>query len=96
MKIRMVFGVLAAACAAGILSGSVRAQIASDRPDPKEIPVPPIKTSMAPMPGVNDLPSHPEIPDILTMNDGTKITTPEQWTRRREEMKTILEYYAVG
>ncbi len=30
------------------------------------------------------------------MNDGTRVTTREQWSKRREEMKRILEYYAVG
>ena len=65
-------------------------------PDPKEIPVPPIKTSLGTMPGVNELPIHTEMPDVLSMNDGTKVTTVEQWKQRREEMKRILEYYAVG
>jgi hypothetical protein len=32
----------------------------------------------------------------MTMNNGKKVTTVEQWKRRREEMKAILEYYAVG
>ena len=65
-------------------------------PDPREIPVPTILTSLGTMPGVDALPDHPEMPDVLVMNDGTKVTTPEQWARRREEMKRILEYYAVG
>jgi Abhydrolase family len=66
------------------------------QPDPREIPVPEIKTSLGTMPGVNDLPVRKEMPDVMTMNDGTKVTTPEQWKARREEMKKILEYYAVG
>jgi hypothetical protein len=65
-------------------------------PDPREIPVPPIKTAMGSMPGVNDLPVRKAMPDVLVMNDGTTVTTVEQWKRRREEMKQILEYYAVG
>jgi len=65
-------------------------------PDPKEIPVPPIKTAMQPLPGANELPVRAEMPDVLTMNDGTRVTTPKQWPKRREEMKRILEYYAVG
>ncbi len=69
---------------------------AQERPDSKEIPLPPIATSMPSMPGVAKLPDHPAMPDVLTMNDGTKVKTPEQWKRRREEMKRILEYYAVG
>jgi hypothetical protein len=65
-------------------------------PDPKEIPIPPIKTSLGTMPGVKDLPVRPELPDVMTMNDGTKVKTPAQWQKRREEIKKILEYYAVG
>lgn len=70
--------------------------ILSAQPDPKEIPLPPIKTSMKPMPGVGKLPNRPEMPDVLTMNNGQKVKTAEQWKRRREEIKQILEYYAVG
>jgi hypothetical protein len=65
-------------------------------PDPREIPVPPIKTPVRNLPGVNDLPVRTEMPDVLTMNDGKKVTTTKQWQKRREEMKRILEYYAVG
>ena len=65
-------------------------------PDPREIPVPPIKTPMGTLPGVNDLPVHKEMPDVMVLNDGTRVTTVEQWKRRREEMKRILEYYAIG
>jgi hypothetical protein len=45
---------------------------------------------------VNDLPVRTEMPDVMTMNDGTKVTTVKQWKKRREEMKQILEYYAIG
>ncbi len=48
------------------------------------------------MPEVKDLPVHPEIPDVMTMADGTKVTTPGQWQVRRKEMKRILEYYELG
>lgn len=65
-------------------------------PDPREIPVPQIKTSLGRMPGVNELPSVKGMPDVMVMNGGTKVTTREQWKKRREEMKRILEYYAVG
>ena len=59
-------------------------------------PIPQIQTSLGTMPGVDELPVRTELPDVLTMNDGTKVTTLEQWKQRREEMKRILEYYAVG
>ena len=65
-------------------------------PDPREIPLPVIKTSMAKLPGVKELPVRKELPDIMTMNDGTKVKTLEQWKQRRQEMLQILEYYSVG
>jgi dienelactone hydrolase len=65
-------------------------------PDPKEIPIPEIKTDLGKMPGVNELPVRAELPDPMVMNDGAKVTTPEQWKKRREEIKRALEYYAVG
>jgi hypothetical protein len=77
---------------------AVRAQISNAvaGPDSNEIPLPPIQTAMGTLPGVKDLPTRVEMPDVLTMNDGTKVTTVEQWKKRREEMKRILEYYAIG
>ena len=65
-------------------------------PDPREIPLPPIKTTLGSLPGVSDLPIRKEMPDALVMNDGTKITTVGQWKLRREEIRKTLEYYAVG
>jgi hypothetical protein len=85
---------MAVAAVARILSGQT--QDAGSGPDTHEIPVPPIATSMRPLPGVRELPDRPEMPDILTMNNGKKVTTAAQWKLRREEMKRILEYYAVG
>src|SRR6185312_6702268 len=43
-------------------------------PEPLAIPVPEIRTPLAPMPGVKDLPARAGMPDVLTMNDGTKVT----------------------
>ena len=74
----------------------VLAQAPVAGPDPHEIPVPAIKTALGTMPGVDRLPVRPEVPDILTMNDGTRVRTAAQWKKRREEMKKILEYYATG
>src|SRR5207247_2213698 len=67
-----------------------------NRPDPREIPLPPIKTSLGKMPGVDELPVRKEMPDVLARNDGTRVTTPAPWKKRREEIKRTLEYYAVG
>jgi hypothetical protein len=47
-------------------------------------------------PEVKDLPVQTNLPDVLTMADGTKVTTPEQWRARREEMKAILVHYELG
>ena len=82
----------------GILTATAEAQTAgtAPRPDPREIPVPPIATAMGTMPGVKELPIRKEMPDVLVMNDGTRVRTPQQWQGRREEMRRILEYYAVG
>ena len=48
------------------------------------------------MPEVKDLPVQPSMPDVMTMRDGTKVTTTAQWQARREEMKAILEHYELG
>jgi hypothetical protein len=78
------------------MAAGVWAQDSPVGPDPKEIPLPPIETPLGTLPGVNGLPVRKEMPDVMTMNDGTKITSRRQWEKRREEMKRILAYYAVG
>ena len=45
---------------------------------------------------VNDLPVRKEMPDVMTMSDGTRVTTVAQWRVRREEMKAVLEHYELG
>jgi hypothetical protein len=65
-------------------------------PDPREIPVPRIKTPMGSLPGVSALPVRKDLPDVMVMNDGTRVTNRAQWEKRRQEMKRILAYYAVG
>jgi hypothetical protein len=66
------------------------------RPDPKEIPLPVIKTDMKPMPGIDQLPNRPEMPDVMTLNNGQKVKTAKQWAQRREEMMRTLDWYAIG
>ena len=56
----------------------------------------PIHAAPGDLPAVKDLPVRPEMPDVLTMTDGTKVTTVAQWRTRREEMKQILEFYELG
>ena len=86
------------ALAAAFAPATLLAQTAApdDGPDPKEIPVPPIATALGRLPGVGELPVRADLPDVLVMNDGTKVTSPAQWLKRREEIKRTLEYYAVG
>lgn len=69
---------------------------AAQQKDAPEIPVPPIRTALGALPGPDDLPSRPEMPDVMLMNDGTRVRTAAQWRKRREQIKRILEYYAVG
>jgi len=64
-------------------------------PDPHEIPVPPIKTPIGRLPGVDELPVRKELPSVLVTDAGSKITTRSQWQRRREEIRRTLAYYAV-
>jgi len=56
----------------------------------------PNQPALTSFPEVSNLPVRPEMPDILTMADGTKVTTLDQWAQRRGEMKEILEHYALG
>ena len=67
-----------------------------ERPDPKEIPLPIITTSMTPMPGVDQLPKRPEMPEVMMLNNGQKVKTQKQWQQRKQEMIRTLEWYAVG
>jgi hypothetical protein len=60
------------------------------------IVVPILKAAPDTMPEVKDLPIQTNLPDVMTMDDGTKVTTLAQWRARREEMKAILEYYELG
>jgi hypothetical protein len=65
-------------------------------PDPREIPLPRVQTAMGTLPGLKALPVHRDMPDVMVMDDGSRVTTRAQWKQRREEMKRILQYYAVG
>jgi hypothetical protein len=86
-------------CILAVMAGAIavaQTNVPASGPDPKEIPVPEIKTALGVMPGVKELPVRNELPDPMVMNDGKKVASREQWQARREEMKRILQYYAVG
>jgi hypothetical protein len=39
---------------------------------------------------------YPKLPDLLRMNDGTKVTTPAQWQKRRKEIEAMFDEYVYG
>jgi hypothetical protein len=39
---------------------------------------------------------YPKLPEVLTMNDGTRVTTPAQWKKRRAEIKTMFDENVYG
>lgn len=47
-------------------------------------------------PTIKDLPPRAAMPDPLVDADGQKITVLGQWPLRREQMKQVLEHYALG
>jgi hypothetical protein len=48
-------------------------------------------------PPVSQLPSRMELPDPLVMMNGERVTTREQWfKKRRPELKTLFQYYMYG
>ncbi len=80
--------VLVATASLGLGSGPAQAQPSNS--------VPPTRMAPGMFPEVNDLPVRKEMPDVMTMNDGTRVETVGQWRQRREEMKQILEHYELG
>ena len=56
----------------------------------------PVLAASPTLPEVKDLPVRPEMPDVMTMLDGTRVTNLTQWQARREEMKAVLEHYELG
>ena len=87
-RLFIVLTVLIAIIAIGLWADAAQAQSSNS--------IPQNKPAKGMFPDVNDLPVRKEMPEVMTMNDGTKVTTVEQWRQRREEMKQILEYYELG
>jgi hypothetical protein len=51
----------------------------------------------ADFPPVADLPARPELPDPLTMLDGTRITTAAEWNaKRKPELQALFQHYMYG
>ena len=70
--------------------------VAQSGPDPREIPLPPIAAPLGKLPGVAELPAREAMPDVMVMDDGTRVSERRQWDKRRQEMRRILSYYAIG
>jgi hypothetical protein len=83
-----VLTVLVATISIGLWADAAQAQSSNS--------IPQNKAAIGTFPDVNDLPVRKEMPEVMTMNDGTRVATVEQWHQRREEMKQILEYYELG
>ena len=48
-------------------------------------------------PPISELPSRPELPDLLVMLDGRRVTTREQWfSERRPELAALFQHYMYG
>ncbi len=63
---------------------------------PRQVPVPPVATGFPSMLGVDALPALESLPEVLRMADGRLVATAQAWKARRDEMKQVLSYYAVG
>lgn len=48
------------------------------------------------LPPVDQLPEVKGLPDVLTMFDGTPVTTKEQWRKRRAELTILFQHYMYG
>jgi hypothetical protein len=79
-----------------LLLMSASALAVDSSPDPAQPP----PASQKPATGLIDpaqLPIHNELPDALTLLDGRRVTTAEQWRNERApELKALFQYYEYG
>ena len=47
-------------------------------------------------PSVDQLPSIKELPDPFVMNDGSRVKTKDDWAKRREQLKELIQTYEYG
>lgn len=57
---------------------------------------PPASATWQPPARLELLPQIPELPDLFTMADGTRVSTVEQWKQRRQEIAQIIQYFEYG
>ena len=48
------------------------------------------------LPGPDQLPSNPDLPDPFLMKDGSRVKTPQDWRRRRGELIELILGYEYG
>ena len=48
------------------------------------------------LPALRDLPAIKELPDPFLFQDGSRVKTREDWQRRRDELKTLIQHYEYG
>lgn len=83
-------------CKTGLVTLLAAAGVVWAQEAAREIPVPRIPTTLGELPGPKALPVRVGMPEVLVMNDGRRVTSPEMWAQRRQEMRRTLSYYAVG
>src|SRR5688572_3709952 len=49
-----------------------------------------------PLPPANDLSAIPDLPDLFTFRDGSRVQSPADWTRRRAELLALFQQYEYG
>lgn len=54
-----------------------------------------LKTGELP-PDFNAYPDIPYLPELLMRENGDRVTTPEQWQKRRAELIELIQYYITG
>ena len=97
LRILLFIGV---ALGIGLLRHTATAQDAAQTngPDPREIPVPPIKTPIGHLPGVDELPLRKEMPDVLVTNGGFAghNSLPMAIAPRRQQDRSRHPYAGAG
>ena len=59
--------------------------------------LPDTSASAADLPAIDQLKPQAELPDPLTMLDGTKVTTREEWeSKRKPELKALFQHFMYG
>ncbi|MBT4820933.1 MAG: alpha/beta fold hydrolase [Lentisphaerae bacterium] len=49
-----------------------------------------------PIPDFAALPSRPELPDLLRLEDGSRVVQAEDWPRRRGELRALVQHWLIG